>query len=215
MKAASYGQRRDTWIWYPEVVQVVKNPPAYAGDARDKGSIPWSGRSPGEGNGLSTPVFLPGKSHGQRSLVGYSPWSRRESDRTVPARACMHAHTHTHRGADLHLGDTHCGTTCGVYLRSDFLLTPELFIIFIGCYTFFSYTGQLCHQLTALLLWWLTGREPDCQCRVCKRHRFDPWVRIPLEVEMSTTPVFLPGESQGQRSLAGYSLWDHKESDTT
>ena len=30
------------------------------------------GRSPGEGNG--NPVYLPGKSHGQRSLVGYSPW---------------------------------------------------------------------------------------------------------------------------------------------
>ena len=37
----------------------------------DLGSIPGSGRSPGEGNG--TPVFLPGESHGQRSLVGYSP----------------------------------------------------------------------------------------------------------------------------------------------
>ena len=32
---------------------------------------------------------------------------------------------------------------------------------------------------------------------------------------MATTPVFLPGESQGQRSLTGYSPWDHKESDTT
>ena len=28
----------------------------------------------------STPVFLPGESHGQRSLVGYSPWGRKESD---------------------------------------------------------------------------------------------------------------------------------------
>ena len=30
----------------------------------------------------TTPVFLPGKSHGQRSLVGYSPWGRKESDTT-------------------------------------------------------------------------------------------------------------------------------------
>ena len=30
----------------------------------------------------TTPVFLPGKSHGQRSLVGYSPWGRKESDKT-------------------------------------------------------------------------------------------------------------------------------------
>ena len=37
----------------------------------------------------------------------------------------------------------------------------------------------------------------------------------PLEEEMAPTPVFLPGESQGQRSLAGYSPWGHKEPDTT
>ena len=49
---------------------MVKNPPANAGDM---GSISWSRRSPVEGNG--TPVFLLGKSHGQRRLVGYSPWS--------------------------------------------------------------------------------------------------------------------------------------------
>ena len=39
----------------------------------DLGSIPGLGRSPGEGNWLPTPVFLSGKSHAQRSLVGYSP----------------------------------------------------------------------------------------------------------------------------------------------
>ena len=37
----------------------------------------------------------------------------------------------------------------------------------------------------------------------------------PLEKERATTPVFLPGESHGQRSLAGYSPWGCKESDTT
>ena len=41
-------------------VSVVKNPPATAGDARDSGLIPGSGRCPGVGNGNSTPVFLPG-----------------------------------------------------------------------------------------------------------------------------------------------------------
>ena len=49
---------------------VVKNLPASAGDV---GSIPGSERSPGGGNGNPLPVFLPGKSHGPRSLVGYSP----------------------------------------------------------------------------------------------------------------------------------------------
>ena len=46
---------------------------ANAGDKRDEGPVPQSERSPGEGNG---------KSHGQRSLVGYSLWGRNESDTT-------------------------------------------------------------------------------------------------------------------------------------
>ena len=37
----------------------------------------------------------------------------------------------------------------------------------------------------------------------------------PLEKEMAPAPVFLPGEFHRQRSLAGYSPWGHKESDTT
>ena len=49
---------------------MVKNPLANAGDV---GLIPGSGRFPGE-------VFLPGRSHEQRSLVGYSPWGCTESD---------------------------------------------------------------------------------------------------------------------------------------
>ena len=40
-----------------------------------------------------TPVFLSGESHGQRSLVGYSPWGHTESDTTeVTLHACMHIH---------------------------------------------------------------------------------------------------------------------------
>ena len=50
---------------------VVKNPPA---SASNMCSVPELGRSPGEGNGKVTPVFLPGKSHGQRNLVDYSLW---------------------------------------------------------------------------------------------------------------------------------------------
>ena len=42
--------------------------------------IPVLGRSPGEGKWQPTPVLLPGESHGGRSLVGYSPWGRKESD---------------------------------------------------------------------------------------------------------------------------------------
>ena len=59
----------------------VKNLPNNAGTAGDVGSIPGSGRSPGRA-WQPTPVFLPGESHGQRSLVGYSPWGCKESDMT-------------------------------------------------------------------------------------------------------------------------------------
>ena len=48
--------------------------------AGDVGLIPRLGRSPGEGNGNPTPVSLPGKSHGQRSTVGCSPWGCKELD---------------------------------------------------------------------------------------------------------------------------------------
>ena len=49
-----------------------------------------------------------------------------------------------------------------------------------------------------------SGKEPDDQHRRSKRCRFDPWIRkIPWRMTWQTTPVFLPGESQGQRGLAG------------
>ena len=58
-----------------QVVLVVKNLPANAGDVGNTGSIPGLGRSPGGGHGPPpTPVFLPGEFHGQRSLVGYSSY---------------------------------------------------------------------------------------------------------------------------------------------
>ena len=53
------------------MVLAIKNLPANTGDMRDTGSIPGWGRSPGGGHGNPTPVFLPGKFHGQRSLVCY------------------------------------------------------------------------------------------------------------------------------------------------
>ena len=51
-------------------------------NAGDQSLIPGLGRSPGEGKWQPTPVLLPGESHGGRSLVGYSPWHREESDMT-------------------------------------------------------------------------------------------------------------------------------------
>ena len=51
-----------------------------------------------------------------------------------------------------------------------------------------------------------TSKEPACQCRRLRRHGFDPWVRkIPWRRAQQPTPVFLPGESHGQKIQAGYS----------
>ena len=56
-----------------------------------------------------------------------------------------------------------------------------------------------------------SGKEHTCQSRRCKRCGFNPWVRkIPWRRAWQPTPVLLPGEFHGQRSLVGYSSWDHR-----
>ena len=52
-----------------------------------------------------------------------------------------------------------------------------------------------------------SAKEPACQCRRHERHKFNPWVgKIPWKRAWQPIPVFLPGESHGQRSLVGYRL---------
>ena len=79
---------KDYRIRASQVALMVKNLPASAGGIRDVGSVPGLGRSSAERNGYPLPVFLPGESHGQRSLVGYSPWGGR----------VRHELLHTHTG---------------------------------------------------------------------------------------------------------------------
>ena len=60
------------------------------------------------------------------------------------------------------------------------------------------------------------SKELSCQCRRHKRRRFSPWVgKIPWRRARQPTPVFLPGESHGQRILVGYCPRGHKELDMT
>ena len=96
--------------------------------------------------------------------------------------------------------------------------TPLFFIFFVTMVISLAQTLNSSHlvshhkRVLICLLRWLSGKEPNCQCR---RWRFDPWVReIPWRRKWQHTPVFLPGKSHGQRSLAGCSPWSHKESDT-
>ena len=62
-----------------------------------------------------------------------------------------------------------------------------------------------------LTLWpWRT--DLICQCRRCRRHGFDPWVgKIPWRRKWQRSPIFLTGESHGQRSLVDCSPWGHKD----
>ena len=63
------------------------------------------------------------------------------------------------------------------------------------------------------LPWWLRGYSVCLQCR---RLGFDSWVgKIPWRRKWQPTPVFLPGESHGRRSLVGYSPQGRKELGTT
>ena len=72
------------WDWAFQVALVVENPPENAGDVRDVGGFdPWIGKVPWRRKWQPTPVFLPGKSHGQRSLAGYSPWGLRHKGWTL------------------------------------------------------------------------------------------------------------------------------------
>ena len=73
---------------------VVKNPPVGAGDGKRTGLVPGLGKFPWSRKWQLTPVFWPGKLHGQGSLGGHSPWSCRV--RHNWARAHTHTHTHTH-----------------------------------------------------------------------------------------------------------------------
>ena len=65
-----------------QVALVVKNLPANAGRRKTCGFGPWVQKIPWRRAWQATPVFLPGESHGQRNLAGYSPWGHKESDST-------------------------------------------------------------------------------------------------------------------------------------
>ena len=135
----------------------VKNPPECRRRRRHRFD-PWVRKIPWRWKWQPTPVFLPGKSHGQRILTGCSSRGCRESDMAE-------------------------------------LLSRHKRAVLEG------------------FPWWLSGKEPTCQYR---RLRFDSSVgKILWERECQPPAVFLPGKSQGQKNLAGYSPRVAKEVDIT
>ena len=61
------------------------------------------------------------------------------------------------------------------------------------------------------LPWWLRGKESTCNAGVTGDKGLTPWVgKMPWRRKQQPTPVFLPGESYGQRRLASYSPWGRR-----
>ena len=79
---------KDIYIYVYKISQVVvvgRNPPVNAGDMRLRFN-PWVGKVPWRRKWQPTLVFLPGKSHEQRSLVGYSPWGCKRARHDLAAK---------------------------------------------------------------------------------------------------------------------------------
>ena len=111
------------------------------------------------------------------------------------------------------------------YQRKIYTSDDMTCLCFLHAYLeFFHKRGHMIHCLLQLAIFnqecviprlpgQYSGKESTCQFR---RRGFDPWVgKVPWRREWIPTPVFLPGKSHGQRSLAGYSPWCHKEQDMT
>ena len=102
------------WTWCFPAGSDGKEFACYAGDlgllpGLIPGFSPWVGQIPWRRKGQPTPVFLPAKFLGQRSLVGYSPWGCKELD-TAEQLTLRHTHTHVwvdrymDRGMDAYMG---------------------------------------------------------------------------------------------------------------
>ena len=162
--------------------------------------------------------ILSWESHGQRSLVGYSPWGR----------GVRHNWSSLARMYTLVNMTGSCPTIKQLHDLASVSVLPTLksspdcgmlskFLNFSGdmatlwlLYPLCSITKSIAITPSYQFLWasqgGASGKEPSCQCRRCKRPEFNPWVRkIPWRRAWQPTPVFLPGESYGQRSLAGCS----------
>ena len=96
----------------------------------------------------------------------------------------------------------------------------EVSLVFNYMRHFFKDFHRTCFIPITILCWrdsgGLSNKESAYQCRRHRRRGFNPWIgKIPWRRKWQPISVFSPGESQGQRSLSGYSPWGHKESDMT
>ena len=163
-------------------------------------SLDWE--DPWRRDWLPTPVSLPGESHGQRSLVGYSPRGHRESDMTFtpPQEAVT------------------CGHTFIPVYKTE--IRPSFIYLSIClCWVLVVTMAPRSSTLAWRIPW--TEEPGRLQPMGSWRVRHD-WVTslsfftfMHWRRKWQPTPVFLPGESQGWESLVGCHLWGCTESDTT
>ena len=121
---------------------------------------------------------------------------------TKPARDCLHTHIYTRQKETL--------------VFSAEVLCHSSTVYWVGCVSEMN-TAIFVYGLPWWLRWWRSHLQ-------CRRPEFEPSTRVelprgsgrsPVERKWLPTPVFLPGEFHGQRSLVGHSPWGCKESDTT
>ena len=201
-----------------------------------------------------TPVLLPGKSHGWRSLVGCSPWGCEESDTTEQLNfhfsfscvgegngnplQCSCLENPRDRGfwwAAIYgvtqsrtrlkqLSSSSSSSICyqlseiwenrdSHQFQKSLILTRSTWLVRVRSLipTFWAFPGGASNKCR------FTTKPCHLPMKVrCRTRWFDHWVeKIPWRGEGQPAPVFLPGESHGQRSLKGYRPWSRTESNTT
>ena len=175
--------------------------------------------------------------------TGWLPWITMQRGKALQAERIHYLYCHERQysrplsacGSTLHVGrDQNPGFVCVVltlYLDYKYLYCacyhpkkvylPKILTMLtqgmaFGALSVYLVFDAYVHPYSKLVHgppWWLCGKESTCQC---KRPRLDPWVRkIPWRREWLPTPVFVPGNSHRQRSLAGYSPWGCQVWDTT
>ena len=159
-----------------------------------------------------TPVFLPGESHGQRSLVGYSPWGRKESGTT---KRLTHTHTPWPKNRCFWTAVLEKIFESPLGYKKIQTVSPK------GNWSWI-FIGRTDAEAEAPILWppdaktWLIGKDPDAvkHCRYEKGTTEDEMVGWHHQLNGHEFEQAL-GDGEGQGNLECCSPKGHEESDTT
>ena len=168
--------------------------------------------APGEGHGNPLQYSCLENPHGQRSLAGYSPWGRKESDMTEWLSTAqqlvnrqlqtLHSRRLTERSLSkqrAHLSWANCQH---LYWKMKVSHATMKNCLFKNAMSYFATEYYGIYKIEIKLQLYFSrhsGKESTCWCRRCE---FEPWVgKLPWKRKWQPTPVFLSRESYGQRSL--------------